>query len=159
MCVDNAVISVDGNSAGSTSGRVEKIPQAGVDGGIPQSVTYSTSVVHKVTDITKKLNVRFRDSFRHCQQLIESQINGAFAVKYDNLNVKGEGDFLNSDAIKESDISYMISVKVVNLIFSDRSLTKFSPISNLPKPSDFTSVYGDSFISGLLRRLEALSFC
>ncbi|KAF4462445.1 hypothetical protein FALBO_10745 [Fusarium albosuccineum] len=49
--------------------------------------------------------------------------------------------------IKNSDLTYMVSCKVVNQITMDQSLTKFSPIQTL-KAADFPRVYGDSFISG-----------
>jgi hypothetical protein len=41
----------------------------------------------------------------------------------------------------------MISVKVVNQVIQDHSLTKFNPIGGL-KSQNFAEVYGDCFISG-----------
>jgi hypothetical protein len=40
-------------------------------------------------------------------------------------------------------------VKVVNQVIQDHSLTQFNPISGL-KGQNFTEVYGDSFISGMI---------
>ncbi|KAF2738961.1 hypothetical protein EJ04DRAFT_583374 [Polyplosphaeria fusca] len=97
---------------------------------IAQEVTYKTSVIDKVTDVTSAMN-----------------INPAFSIKYDTLNVSGNGDFLNISKVKESDISFMITVKVINQIIYDHSLTKFQPISGL-KAQNFADVYGDCFISG-----------
>lgn len=75
------------------------------------------------------------------------QINAAFSIKYDTFNAEGKGDFINTSKIKESDASFMISVKVVNQVIYDHSLTKFHAISGL-KTNNFTDVYGDSFIAG-----------
>lgn len=75
------------------------------------------------------------------------QINAAFSIKYDTLDAKGKGDFINTSKVKESDVSFMISVKVVNQVIYDHSLTKFEPIPDV-KPANFAEVYGDSFISG-----------
>lgn len=80
-------------------------------------------------------------------ELTSHQINAAFTVKYDKLNADGHGGLMNTNTIKSSDMSFMISVKVVNQIIMDHSLTKFVPINGL-KPNNFTSVYGDAFISG-----------
>lgn len=79
--------------------------------------------------------------------LIPLKISAAFLIKYDNFDAKGKGDFLNTSKVKESDVSFMISVKVVNQVIQDHSLTKFNPISGL-KGQNFAEVYGDSFISG-----------
>ncbi|KAK6200855.1 hypothetical protein LQW54_009438 [Pestalotiopsis sp. IQ-011] len=70
------------------------------------------------------------------------------SIKYDSqIDGTGQGDFLNSDKIKSSTISFLISVKVVNQTITDRKLNKFWPVDGVA-PGDFTEVYGDSFISG-----------
>lgn len=70
------------------------------------------------------------------------------SIKYDSqIDGTGQGDFLNSDKIKSSTISFLISVKVVNQTITDRKLNKFWPVDGVV-PGDFTEVYGDSFISG-----------
>lgn len=122
LCIDNAVVSDPEHKKWSAVEPEEKQ--------IPQSVTYKTSVVDKVTDVTSAMN-----------------INAAFAIKYDTFNADGKGDFINTSKIKESDASFLISVKVVNQVVYDHSLTKFHAISGL-KTSNFTDVYGDSFIAG-----------
>ncbi|KAI0142771.1 hypothetical protein GGR57DRAFT_508607 [Xylariaceae sp. FL1272] len=123
LCVDHAVI------------RDEKavsadIPLSSADG-ISQQVTYKTTMINKVSDITNALN-----------------ISAAMSIKYDNkIDGTGQGDFVNSDKLKESTISFLISVRVVNQTLSDTSLTKFCPIDGIG-PGDFTEVFGDCFISG-----------
>ena len=47
-------------------------------------------------------------------------------------------------------MSFITTVKVVNQVIIDHSLTKFNQITGL-KPSSFTDVYGDCFISGKLQ--------
>lgn len=75
------------------------------------------------------------------------QINAAFNIKYDTIKADGKGGLVNTNTVKSSDISYLISVKVVNQIIVDQTLTKFAPVNGL-KPDSFTKVYGDSFITG-----------
>jgi hypothetical protein len=64
--------------------------------------------------------------------------------------VEGNAKFVDTDKIKNSDVSIMISVKVVNQSIYDHQLLKFQPVSGI---KDLTAqrlieVYGDSFISG-----------
>ncbi|KAJ5715711.1 uncharacterized protein N7483_012892 [Penicillium malachiteum] len=122
LCIDHAVVRDENAEKPLDITLLEK--------DIPQEVTYKTSIVDKVTDVTSAMN-----------------ISAAFLIKYDNFDAKGKGDFLNTSKVKESDVSFMISVKVVNQVIQDHSLTKFSPISGL-KGQNFAEVYGDSFISG-----------
>ncbi|CAI7660092.1 unnamed protein product [Penicillium glandicola] len=122
LCIDNAVVRDEDAERPQDITLLEK--------DIPQEVTYKTSIVDKVTDVTSAMN-----------------ISAAFLIKYDSFDAKGKGDFLNTSKVKESDVSFMISVKVVNQVIQDHSLTKFNPINGL-KGQNFTEVYGDSFISG-----------
>ncbi|KAK3933940.1 hypothetical protein QBC46DRAFT_400905 [Diplogelasinospora grovesii] len=122
LCINNAVVR-DNGSRDPTAEQKPKLPMA-------QEVTYKTSVIDKVTDVTNAMN-----------------INPAFSIKYDAFDVKGKGDFINTSKVKESDISFMISVKVVNQVIYDHSLVKFDPIPEV-KVENFAQVYGDSFISG-----------
>lgn len=64
--------------------------------------------------------------------------------------MEGNAKFVDTDKIKNSDVSIMISVKVVNQSIYDHQLLKFQPVSGI---KDLTAqrlieVYGDSFISG-----------
>jgi hypothetical protein len=68
-------------------------------------------------------------------------------VKFGKGGIGGNGDFMNVSKIKNADLTFMVSCKVVNQITMDSSLTRFSPVTGL-KPADFTRVYGDTFISG-----------
>ncbi|KAK4197960.1 hypothetical protein QBC40DRAFT_205879 [Triangularia verruculosa] len=122
LCINNAVIR-DKSIQDMIEPEKPRLPMA-------QEVTYKTSVIDKVTDVTNAMN-----------------INAAFSIKYDTFDAKGKGDFINTSKVKESDVSFMISVKVVNQVIYDHSLTKFDPIPDV-KPANFAEVYGDSYISG-----------
>lgn len=78
------------------------------------------------------------------------QISGAFSIKYDQLKVEGNAKFIDTDKIKSSDVSVMLSVKVVNQTITDHALLKFQPIPSIKDltPQRLAEVYGDSFISG-----------
>ena len=77
---------------------------------------------------------------------------GALAIKYEAVSGKASASFVDSNKFKDSDINYLIQVKVVNQHHKPADLTKFSPIGNKStealSEAAFTRVYGDSFISG-----------
>ncbi|EWZ95760.1 hypothetical protein BFJ63_vAg6939 [Fusarium oxysporum f. sp. narcissi] len=127
LCVDNAVVR-EPNNKGSGEVRQKQSEEE-----VPQSVIYKTSIIEKSTDVTDEMN-----------------INGAFNIKYDQLTADGSGKFINTNKIKESDVNIMVSVKVVNQIIYDHSLTKFNSITKFKDDSQkrLVDIYGDSFISG-----------
>lgn len=89
-------------------------------------------------------------TFQHLTNASVSQIKPAFKIKYDQLQVDGRGSFVNTNKIKSSDVNIMVSVKVVNQVIYDHSLTQFQPIPNIKDISaqSLVQIYGDSFISG-----------
>ncbi|KAE8323660.1 hypothetical protein BDV39DRAFT_208642 [Aspergillus sergii] len=120
LCLDDAVKKGTGSA-----------PELPDGDGVAQSVVFKTSVIDKMSDITDALN-----------------ISGALTIKYNNLiDGTGKGSFINSNKIKDADINFLISVKVINQTVTDNALTEFAPIDNLPAEK-FTEVYGDTFISG-----------
>ncbi|RMZ37868.1 hypothetical protein CA14_004499 [Aspergillus flavus] len=120
LCLDDAVKKGTGSPPKLSDGE-----------GVAQSVVFKTSVIDKMSDITDALN-----------------ISGALTIKYNNLiDGTGKGSFINSNKIKDADINFLISVKVINQTVTDNALTEFAPIDNLPAEK-FTEVYGDTFISG-----------
>ncbi|CVL12393.1 hypothetical protein FPRO06_04797 [Fusarium proliferatum] len=158
LCIDNAVVSPnqlrgqqqeDNELSGDKS--VKDVARVDVsakkDAGelehqrkkqpIAQDVSYKASIIDKVTDVSSEMN-----------------INAAFAIKYDAFDAKGKFDFLNTSKVKESDISFLFSVKVVNQVLYDHTLTEIVPIGigeDEPSALDaqaFTDIYGDCFISG-----------
>jgi hypothetical protein len=60
--------------------------------------------------------------------------------------------YLDSSAVKESDISYFLQVKVVNQQLIPDDLSRFNAISNVSAAdrNRFTNIYGDCFVSGFL---------
>ncbi|KAF4334947.1 hypothetical protein FBEOM_11204 [Fusarium beomiforme] len=125
LCLDGAVTREDTGKLTDDAPEVEQLPVQ-----ISQQVTYKTSIIDKVSDVFDTLN-----------------INAAFTIKFGKGNVEGGADFLNVSKIKNADLTFMVSCKVINQITMDQTLTRFSPIQGL-KPADFPRVYGDSFISG-----------
>ncbi|KAF5024856.1 hypothetical protein F66182_3095 [Fusarium sp. NRRL 66182] len=125
LCLDGAVTREDGGKAIEPATQQEKPPVH-----VAQQVTYKTSIIDKVSDVFDTLN-----------------INAAFTVKFGKGSVEGGADFLNVSKIKNADLTFMVSCKVINQVTMDQTLTRFSPIQGL-KPADFPRVYGDSFISG-----------
>ncbi|KAE8314344.1 hypothetical protein BDV41DRAFT_575903 [Aspergillus transmontanensis] len=120
LCLDDAVKKGTGTP-----------PKLSDGDGVAQSVVFKTSVIDKMSDITDALN-----------------ISGALTIKYNNLiDGTGKGSFINSNKVKDADINFLISVKVINQTVTDNALTEFAPIDNLPAEK-FTEVYGDTFISG-----------
>ncbi|KAK6526632.1 hypothetical protein TWF694_005213 [Orbilia ellipsospora] len=126
LCINDAVVREADPT--SESRKYEKEPKP-----VAQSVTYKTCIIEKTTDVTDEMN-----------------INGAFNIKYDQLQVDGSGKFINTNKIKDSDVSIMVSVKVVNQVIHDHSLTRFQPIPSLKdaSPQELVQIYGDSYISG-----------
>lgn len=73
------------------------------------------------------------------------------AIKVDAIGGGGgaSGYFVDSNKFKESDINYLIQVKVTNQKLIADDVTQFAPLKYV-QPSQFTDVYGDSYISGFL---------
>ncbi|KAF4446873.1 Mannose-binding lectin [Fusarium austroafricanum] len=102
--------------------------------GTSQTVTYSSKFIDKLSDITEDM----------C-------ISGALSVKMAKIGGSGRGSFVDSDKFKESDLSFYISVKVVNQTVNFKDALEFNKLRSVPINSDdFNKVYGDSFISGFV---------
>lgn len=102
--------------------------------GTSQTVTYSSKFIDKLSDITEDM----------C-------ISGALSVKMAKIGGSGRGSFVDSDKFKESDLSFYISVKVVNQTVNFKDALEFNKLRSIDINSDdFNRVYGDSFISGFV---------
>ncbi|KAH7165330.1 hypothetical protein EDB81DRAFT_852234 [Dactylonectria macrodidyma] len=102
--------------------------------GTSQTVTYSSKFIDKLSDITEDM----------C-------ISGALSVKMAKIGGSGRGSFVDSDKFKESDLSFYISVKVVNQTVNFKDALEFNKLRSVDINSDdFNKVYGDSFISGFV---------
>ncbi|KAF2089392.1 hypothetical protein K490DRAFT_55003 [Saccharata proteae CBS 121410] len=97
-----------------------------------QSVTFSTRAIDNVSDIMDALN-----------------ISTALSIKYGTIHGNGSASFVNENKVLDSQLNYVVSVKVNNDADSDPQDMEFHPIDDLP-PEKFTEVYGDAFISGFL---------
>ncbi|KAF3082680.1 hypothetical protein TWF569_006884 [Orbilia oligospora] len=133
LCINNAVVRETETLPGPSPAETGQSADLAEKKHISQSVTYKTSIIKKTTDVTNMMN-----------------INGAFTILNDQLKVEGSGKFIDTNIIKDSDFSVMVSVKVVNQVIYDHSLTKFQPIPNIKDMTQrhLVEIYGDSFISG-----------
>lgn len=101
-----------------------------VNRGVSQIVTYSSRFVEKLSDITDSMN-----------------ISGSLSIKANGIGGSGGGSFVDTNKFKDSDLNFFIQVKVINQRVVPRDNLKFQPLKNV---KDFTSVFGDCFISGFL---------
>ena len=63
--------------------------------------------------------------------LTKIYINAASIIRYDNLNTEGKGRLMYANKINSSNLNLTISVKAVNRIIKDHSLTTLSPVSGI----------------------------
>ncbi|KAF7324485.1 Major facilitator superfamily MFS-1 [Mycena kentingensis (nom. inval.)] len=142
LCINDAVRVVQGNvNVPATEGTLRTVPLSAPTSTasstaprVSQDVVWTAKFVTKVSEIVDTLNV-----------------SGSLQIKCDAIGGSGKASatFVDTNKIKESDINYLISAKVVNQRLEAPDLTQFAPLANVPA-SEFTNVYGDSFISGFL---------
>ncbi|KAJ7132377.1 hypothetical protein C8R44DRAFT_773925 [Mycena epipterygia] len=131
LCVNDAVKLASGRSS-------ERCPPPHYDstvtpdGGNAQEVAWTARFIDKISEVTHSLNV---SSF--------------LQIKCDADGAKSAASFVDINKFEESDINYLIQVRVTNQRLNASNLTEFDPIANLPD-SEFTRVYGDCFISGFI---------
>ncbi|KAJ7258577.1 hypothetical protein C8J57DRAFT_1073542 [Mycena rebaudengoi] len=141
LCVNDAVRLAGGKQEIATDRSLRPQYQPGLmtapDGSnldISQNVTWTAKFVDKMSEITDSLNV-----------------SGSLQIKIEAIGGGGQASasFLDSNKFKESDINYIIQVRVTNQHLTAPDLTEFTSIPNVPS-SEFNRVYGDSFISGFI---------
>lgn len=137
LCINDVVTSTSKESPSERKHLrpTYRIGLMGEDGPlISQEVTWTAKFVDRISEITDSMN-----------------ISGALEIKCDAIGGGGgaSASFIDSNKFKESDINYHIQVKVVNQQLEAPDLTEFCPIEHV-YPSQFTEVYGDSFISGFV---------
>ena len=115
--------------AGSSSVPVNAPPPAK---NLSQIVTYSSRSVSNMSEIIDAL-----------------QISASASIKYGTVKGSGSAAFVNENKVSQSDINYIITVKVTNAMTIIPYDMTFLPLEGLD-PRDFTEVFGDSFISGFL---------
>ena len=91
--------------------------------------------VNKISDVTNSLN-----------------ISGALSIKYGSIQGDASGSYVDSDTFQNSDMNFLITVKVTNQTINVKDNLAFWPLNSdrdqSLSPSDFTRKYGDCFISG-----------
>ena len=97
-----------------------------------QIVTYSSRAVDNISDVIEAFS-----------------ISSSASIKYGTISGSGSTSFVHESKVNQSDINYIISVKVTNETSPIPDVMEFNPIEGLDH-SKFTEVYGDCFISGFL---------
>lgn len=97
-----------------------------------QIVTFSSRQIENVSDIMDSLN-----------------ISTSASIKYGTVKASGSSNFVNEHNINDSDINFMVSVKVMNEVYPVPTTMTFNPIEGLPAER-FPAVFGDSFIAGFI---------
>jgi hypothetical protein len=129
LCINDAVKKAD--KVPATEDDLKSEPASY---GVSQVVTYTSKYVTKVSDVTDALNV-----------------SGALEIKLTAINASGsaKASFIDTQKFKESDLNFMIQVRVINNKLVAEDVTEFDPIDGVAE-ADFTNVYGDSYISGFV---------
>ena len=97
-----------------------------------QIVTFCSRSIENVSDVMDSLNV-----------------STSASIKYGTVKAGGSANFVNEHTINESDMNFMVSVKVTNECNPVTSAMTFNPIADLAAEK-FPDVYGDCFISGFI---------
>lgn len=97
-----------------------------------QNVTYSSWQIDHVSEIADALN-----------------ISSYALVKYATVEANANAAMIHESRLHDSQLNYMVSVKVSNESESSQEPMQFQPIENLP-PEKFAQAYGDCFISDFL---------
>jgi hypothetical protein len=118
------------SEAGAPSSVPEKLPPP--DKNMSQIVTYSSRSVSNMADIVDALN-----------------ISASASIKYGTVKGSGSASFVNENKVNQSDLNYIITVKVTNSITIYPDEMTFNPLDGM-NPKDFTEIFGDCFISGFL---------
>lgn len=100
--------------------------------GVNQTVKYSSHAVDNVADIVDALN-----------------LSSSATINYGTGSALGNTTFVKENNLGESDVNFIVSVKVTNESHVSPSHMEFNPVAGM-SPDRFSSVYGDSFIAGFL---------
>jgi hypothetical protein len=106
--------------------------EAAVARPISQNVTYTARAVDNLADVIDALS-----------------ISSSATINYGAAKFHGSTSIIKESVVNESDLNFIVSVKVTNEASIDLGHMEFKPIKGLD-PGDFTAVYGDCFIAGFL---------
>ncbi|MCJ1288836.1 hypothetical protein MMC34_000366 [Xylographa carneopallida] len=76
-------------------------------------------------------------------------LSASASIKYGTVKGSGSASFVNENKVSQSDVSYIITVKVTNETSTIADHMMFNPLENMD-PRHFTDFFGDCFISGFL---------
>ncbi|KAG9242249.1 hypothetical protein BJ878DRAFT_516481 [Calycina marina] len=97
-----------------------------------QKIEWITKFVDTVTEVADSMNV-----------------SGAVLVKENGTLDSSTGAFVNLDSMKDSDLNYLVQVKVTSKHLEADHLNQIREIEGI-SPADVTEVYGDTFVSGFI---------
>ncbi|KAK0549211.1 hypothetical protein OC846_004165 [Tilletia horrida] len=100
--------------------------------GVSQTVVFQSRFIDRISDVTSDMGV-----------------SASLSIKAGSCGGSARGSFIDSDKFNSSDLNYYLSVKVINQSINFKDALEFNPLDNVD-PSDFRSIFGDSFISGFL---------
>ena len=96
-----------------------------------QIVTYSSRMVENVSDIMDALN-----------------ISSSASIKYGTIKGSGSASIVNENKVMQSDLNYIVTVKVTNETSPVADKMTFNPIPELDT-SKFTEVFGEYPVEGI----------
>ncbi|EXJ61989.1 hypothetical protein A1O7_02421 [Cladophialophora yegresii CBS 114405] len=98
-----------------------------------QIVTYTSKYVSKLSDVSNDLN-----------------ISGSLSIRYGEISGGGSGSYVNTETFQDSDVNFVVVVKVINQTINIKDQLQFWPLSGRDNytAQTFTDIYGDCFISG-----------
>ena len=100
-----------------------------------QVVTYSSKFVERLSDIVSSMNISY-----------------SAAIKKGTIEVSGNGNSIDEDKIKASDINLVISVQVINQTTTLKDVAQFKPLPDIqPGSAAFNDCFGDCYISGMIQ--------
>lgn len=99
---------------------------------LSQTVTYSSRSVSNMADIIDALN-----------------LSASASIKYGTVKGSGSASFVNENKVIQSDVNYIVTVKVTNVTSTIPDHMVFNPLEGLD-PKNFTDVFRNCFISGFL---------
>ncbi|EEQ85537.2 uncharacterized protein BDCG_08806 [Blastomyces dermatitidis ER-3] len=108
--------------------KTEKVKASNVN----QTVTYTAHAIDNLADVVDTLN-----------------ISSSATINYANSHSNGSASFVKENSISESDINFIVSVKVTNELPIRPTHLEFRPLDGLD-PDQFPEIYGDCFIAGFL---------
>lgn len=97
---------------------------------VVQIVTYSSRLVDNMSDIVEALN-----------------ISSSQSIRYGTVKGAGSANIVSENKVNQSDLNYIVTVKVTNESSPIQDKMSFNPINELDNKR-FTEVFGDCFISG-----------